>query len=52
MRTRNAGGKGRQIEEDIFLVYNDGGKVALSEALTNEDYRTKTQRISIPVPLY
>lgn len=52
MRAQQAGGRGRQIEEDIFLVYNDGGRVALSEALTNEDYRTKTQRISIPVPLY
>jgi hypothetical protein len=42
MRAGEAGGRGRQIEEDIFLIYNDGGKVALSEALTNEDYRTKT----------
>lgn len=52
MRVGTKGGKGRQIEEDIFLVYDDGAQVALNEALTNGSYKTKSGRISIQVPLY
>lgn len=52
MRVGVKGGKGRQIEEDIFLVYDDGAQVALNKALTNESYKTKNGRISIQVPLY
>lgn len=52
MRVGNKSGRGRQIEEDIFLVYSDGAKIALKEALSNESYKTKTKRISIPVELY
>lgn len=46
------GSRGRQIEEDIFLIYSDGAKVTLQETLNNESYKTKTGRISIPINLY
>ena len=52
MRADQAGGRGRQIEEDIFLIYDDGGRIALDKAFSNIDYRTKSNRISIPVDLY
>lgn len=43
---------GRQVAEDILLVFGDGNVENLNKVLSDQSLRTKSGRISVPVPLY
>ena len=43
---------GRQIAEDILLVFGDDNVETLNQVLSNQSYHTKSGRISVSLPIY
>lgn len=51
-QTGNIKANGRQIAEDLLIVWGDGAKDSMQRVLNNQSLRSKSGRITIPVPLY
>ena len=52
VQTGNIKAKGRQIAEDLLIVYGDNTKETLQKVLNDQSLKSKTGRVTIPVPIY
>lgn len=51
-QTGNIKAGNRQIAEDLIVTWGDESRENLEKVLNNESFKTKSKRISIPVPIY